>query len=253
MPEGLQQAIAHIKAGDKQQGKRLLAEALIQDPGQEVAWLLMAGIVDYDEHRRYCLEQVLRLNPSNQYALNGLATLQPGDMSQEATQQPSMASAASHESTVDADKSDIPLTPSADVENEAFVQKVESSRGRESARRKSPIVFVIAIIVIVGGLTLFFLNAPVVVDFALDPQARPLDAPAILQNLLLMTLGGALTVAGLVGIWWALGSSNGRPATSQQQPGVGHHQQQSMVDLLDDGIWLDTSHSDGHASGIRLL
>ena len=253
MPGKLQQAIAHIKSGDKQQGKRLLAEALIQDPGQEAAWFLMARVVDYDEHRSYCLEQVLRLNPSNQYAQNELAALQRGDMSQEAPEKPSMVGKVPHEGKADVDRADSPLAPSGKADNGALVHEVEGSRGRDGARRRGPVFMVVMAIIIVGGLTLLFLNAPVVLDFALDPQAGLLDASKVLQNLLLMALGAALTIAGLGMIWSALGSSNERSRSARQQPGGGRHQQQSMTDLLDDGVWLDTSHGDGQESGIRLL
>jgi hypothetical protein len=72
----LQTAIQAIKAGDKATGRRLLAEALRADPGNEQAWLWMSGVVDSDEQQRQCLERVLVINPANALARQGLAALQ---------------------------------------------------------------------------------------------------------------------------------------------------------------------------------
>ncbi len=76
MSDKLQQAITLIKLGDKQNGGRLLAEILKAEPRNETAWLWMSSIVDNDEQRRYCLEQVLTIDPNNQLAKKGLAKLQ---------------------------------------------------------------------------------------------------------------------------------------------------------------------------------
>jgi Tfp pilus assembly protein PilF len=76
MSDKLQQAIALIRSGDKQNGGRLLAEVLKDDPQNEMAWLWMSGIVPKDEQRRHCLAQVLTINPNNQLAQKGLAQLQ---------------------------------------------------------------------------------------------------------------------------------------------------------------------------------
>ncbi len=73
----LQEAIAAIKAGDKKTGRAYLAEILQADPENEIGWLWLAGIVESDERRRQCLERVLEINPDNQAARRGLATLPP--------------------------------------------------------------------------------------------------------------------------------------------------------------------------------
>ncbi len=77
MPSALEQAIVAIKAGDKDTGKRLLAEALRVDPRNETAWLWMTDVVDSDDQRRKCLEQVMAINPSNDVAQRALAKLGP--------------------------------------------------------------------------------------------------------------------------------------------------------------------------------
>jgi hypothetical protein len=253
MPEKLQQAIACIKTGEKQRGKRLLAEVLIQDPGLEAAWLLMAEIVDYDEHRRYCLEQVLRLNPSNQFARDRLAALQQDHVSHDAPEQPSLAGAPSPEGQVEGEEPGATAAHRAGVSAEVPVQKPGSSRRRERAPRKSPVLIVVAALIIVGGVTLFFLSAPTILAFSLDPQARLLDAPDIFPNLLLMVLGAALTIAGLAGIWWALWPSGERSPASQRQRALGRRRQEPRSDLLDAGLWLDTGNVEEQETGIRLL
>ncbi len=76
MSDKLQQAIAFIQAGDKQSGKRILAEILKTEPQNEKAWLWMSGVVTKDEERRYCLKRVLAINPDSLLAKKGLARLQ---------------------------------------------------------------------------------------------------------------------------------------------------------------------------------
>ena len=71
----LRRAIAAIKGGDKAAGRRLLAEVIRNDPGNEAAWLWMSAALDADEQRRVCLERVLAINPGNQTARQGLARL----------------------------------------------------------------------------------------------------------------------------------------------------------------------------------
>jgi len=71
----LQSAITSIRSGDKETGQRLLAEVIRNDPHNESAWLWMSSVIDTDEHRRYCLERVLAINPQNQTAQRGLEAL----------------------------------------------------------------------------------------------------------------------------------------------------------------------------------
>ncbi len=75
--DALQQAIAAVKAGDKEAGRRRLAEVIRSDPRNEAAWLWMSAATDSDEQRRACLERVLAINPDNPTARLGLARLGP--------------------------------------------------------------------------------------------------------------------------------------------------------------------------------
>jgi hypothetical protein len=72
----VQQAVALIKSGDRQNGQRLLAEVLRADPRNETAWLWMSTLVDGEKQRR-CLEKVLSLNPNHPQAHELLDRLTP--------------------------------------------------------------------------------------------------------------------------------------------------------------------------------
>lgn len=75
--EELKQAVELIKAGRKKAGGRILTDILNVDPENERAWLWVTACVDSDQERKYCLEQVLRINPNNQAAQKALAKLAP--------------------------------------------------------------------------------------------------------------------------------------------------------------------------------
>ncbi|HEY89313.1 MAG TPA: hypothetical protein G4N98_06215 [Thermoflexia bacterium] len=72
----LQQAIAAARAGRKAEAWRLLAQVLHQNQRNELAWLWLSSVVDSEEQRVKCLENVLMINPNNTAARNGLAQLQ---------------------------------------------------------------------------------------------------------------------------------------------------------------------------------
>jgi hypothetical protein len=69
----LRQAVAAAKEGRKAEARQLLEMVLDADERNEQAWLWMSGVVDSDEERIICLENVLAINPQNQAARKGLA------------------------------------------------------------------------------------------------------------------------------------------------------------------------------------
>lgn len=77
MLPSLQQAIAAIKAGNKKQGRALLADILQADYDNEAAWLWLSSVVETDAEKRRCLKRVLDINPDNAHARKGLALLGP--------------------------------------------------------------------------------------------------------------------------------------------------------------------------------
>jgi formylglycine-generating enzyme required for sulfatase activity len=71
----LEQAGAHIKAGDTEKAKHLLVEVIKQNPRDENAWLWMSRCVSNVEQKKDCFERVLVINPQNLYAIEGLNRL----------------------------------------------------------------------------------------------------------------------------------------------------------------------------------
>jgi hypothetical protein len=71
----LQQAVAAIKSGEKEIGKRLLVEIIELDENNKVAWLWMTRCVTDRSVRRECFERVLEIDPNNELAQKGLRQL----------------------------------------------------------------------------------------------------------------------------------------------------------------------------------
>ncbi len=74
MSEVIKQAENAIKAGDTKTGFEILRQILVENPESERAWWIMSGLVQRAE-RATCLEQVLLINPSNQFARDALNEL----------------------------------------------------------------------------------------------------------------------------------------------------------------------------------
>jgi hypothetical protein len=72
------EAIEQIRAGNREEGRHMLEEILEQDETNEDVWLWLSSVVDTDEDREICLENVLALNPDNEVAQKGLELLQSG-------------------------------------------------------------------------------------------------------------------------------------------------------------------------------
>jgi hypothetical protein len=68
MADLLLQAMEARQSGDITQAKQLLAQALIQNPRSEGAWMMMADVVDDVKLKRNCLQRVLLINPNNEAA-----------------------------------------------------------------------------------------------------------------------------------------------------------------------------------------
>jgi hypothetical protein len=68
MPDLLLEAMDAKESGNIVQAKQLLAQALIQDPHNEGAWMLMSEVVDDVKLKRNCLQRVLLINPANDSA-----------------------------------------------------------------------------------------------------------------------------------------------------------------------------------------
>jgi hypothetical protein len=74
----LEEAIQAIRVGDRDEGRRLLEEILETQDSNEQVWLWLCAVVDTDEDREVCLENVLALNPNNSVAKRGLEAMRSG-------------------------------------------------------------------------------------------------------------------------------------------------------------------------------
>ena len=83
MSNDLQQAIAAIKAGDKETGQQLLMKVIKADPKNEAAWLWMASTLDDPQEKKECLQKVLQINPGNEMAKKALVAFErPGELAE---------------------------------------------------------------------------------------------------------------------------------------------------------------------------
>ncbi len=71
----LREGIAAAKIGDGPRAQELLMQVVADDEQNEQAWLWLSGVVEGDEDRQVCLENVLSINPDNSLAKAGLAHL----------------------------------------------------------------------------------------------------------------------------------------------------------------------------------
>ena len=72
-------AVQAIRMGDREEGRRLLEEVLETDENNQEVWLWLTAVVDTDEDREVCLENVLALNPNNALAKRSLDALRAGN------------------------------------------------------------------------------------------------------------------------------------------------------------------------------
>lgn len=72
----LEEAIAHVNAGEIELGRAELERVLEQNPKNDRAWVWLSGCVEDPRQRRICLQQALNANPNNQAALDGMQVLE---------------------------------------------------------------------------------------------------------------------------------------------------------------------------------
>lgn len=73
--ELLRRGIEAAKAGQVVKAHRLLQQVVEREPQNEKAWLWLSGVVETDDQRSVCLQNVLAINPHNQAAQRGLTAL----------------------------------------------------------------------------------------------------------------------------------------------------------------------------------
>lgn len=63
-----QDALAAMKAGDKEKARNLLSEVVEEDEENIDAWVALSKVVASDAEKRICLTTILQLDPTNSYA-----------------------------------------------------------------------------------------------------------------------------------------------------------------------------------------
>jgi hypothetical protein len=81
MSDLLQEALNAKQSGDIALAKQLISQALVQQPTNEAAWMMMADVVEDVSLRRNCLERVLAINPKNSEASTALTRLNTSPLS----------------------------------------------------------------------------------------------------------------------------------------------------------------------------
>jgi tetratricopeptide (TPR) repeat protein len=71
-----QRGVAAARGGQKRVAAGLLTRAVKLDPYNEAAWLWLSGVQDDPQKTAFCLQSVLKLNPNNERAKNGLRWLE---------------------------------------------------------------------------------------------------------------------------------------------------------------------------------
>lgn len=71
----LQQGIAAARNSQPEAARELLQRAIQLDPENETAWLWLSSVARDNKERRFCLKQLLALNPNNEHAIKGLRAL----------------------------------------------------------------------------------------------------------------------------------------------------------------------------------
>lgn len=89
----LRQGIAAARTGDVDRACELLLKVVDIDEYNEQAWLWLSSVVESDEDRKVCLENVLAINPDNKLAKAGLVhlrnrTTQPSPLAEAEPQAP---------------------------------------------------------------------------------------------------------------------------------------------------------------------
>jgi hypothetical protein len=123
--EDLKHAIDLVRQGHKSEGAQALMRYLDEEPQNATAWLWLAAAVPDAEKGRFCLEQVLAIDPQNKKARDWLARLGAQETTTPAPAPPAEATpeveAAAEE--VEATAEEVDLEEAVDVEEAADLEE----------------------------------------------------------------------------------------------------------------------------------
>ena len=74
--EKLNSAITAFKSGDKIVAQQILSDLVKSEPNNENAWLWLSACLTNVEHKKYCLNKALSINPGNQNTKKALSQLE---------------------------------------------------------------------------------------------------------------------------------------------------------------------------------
>lgn len=72
----LRQGIEAARSGDRAQARDLLQQVVDQDEKNEKGWFWLASVVESEEERRVCLNNVLHINPNNEKARQAMDAIE---------------------------------------------------------------------------------------------------------------------------------------------------------------------------------
>lgn len=76
-------ALQAANAGDSQTARKLIVRSVEADPGFLEGWWALANIIDDDQQKRYCLDQVLKIDPNHEKARELVSKLAQSPVSAE--------------------------------------------------------------------------------------------------------------------------------------------------------------------------
>lgn len=125
----LQRAVTAAKEGRTAEARHLLETVLDADRHNEQAWIWMSGVVDNDEDRIICLENVLAINPQNETARKGLVALGVTPDEVDAPSSPIISEEVGEDypvapppaSPTGSVEGDVPLDPSTTTDRRPFI------------------------------------------------------------------------------------------------------------------------------------
>jgi len=154
MSNTLQSGINSLRAGNKSEARRLLLQAVRENPADEQAWLWLSGAVETARERLYCLERVLAINPNNEAARLGKARLLQSEQTAPACE-PQQS-----QTRLAVDASPHPLSISRSYEQASRMPRQPKANKKSitiSVPKRTAIVIatiVVAIVCCLGGLAL---------------------------------------------------------------------------------------------------
>jgi Tol biopolymer transport system component len=159
-PDPLQQAIAHLRAGNTDQARPILINLVQQNPASEPAWYLLSLAVSDPKQQIDCLQRVLKVNPDNVDARDRLAKLTTPPY-QPLTQPITPPLIANEPLSPSSAPTIVPSEALAPDPAEPFVPAKASAK---TAKRRAPLLFfvggVIALLIIAIGAFVIVRLAP---------------------------------------------------------------------------------------------